>query len=57
MIVELSKSVVTSIRIDKDVLKKAKDIGLNISRVSENALREMIRRIEGNSEDSSTKRR
>ena len=42
----LGKRVVTSIRVDEDVLKKAKDLGLNVSKVSENALKEMIKRIE-----------
>ena len=34
------------IYIEEDVIKKSKDLGLNISKVSENALKEMIRRIE-----------
>ena len=34
------------IRIDEDLIKKAKEYGLNISKVSENALKEMIDRIE-----------
>ena len=35
------------IRIDENLVLKAKEYGLNISKVSENALKEMIRRIEG----------
>ena len=34
------------ITIDAEIVKKAKEIGLNISKVSENALKEMIKRIE-----------
>ena len=37
------------IRIDGNLLKKAKDMGLNISKISENALKDMINRIEGSS--------
>ena len=35
------------IRIDENLVKKAKELGLNISKISENALREIIRKIEG----------
>ena len=45
MKIELKKNVM--IRIDENLVQKAKEIGLNISKVSENALKEMIRRIEG----------
>ena len=41
---ELKKNVM--IRIDANLVQKAKDYGLNISKVSENALNEMIARIE-----------
>ena len=34
------------IRIDVEIAGKAKEIGLNISKVSENALKDMIKRIE-----------
>ena len=34
------------IRIDAEIVEKAKEIGLNISKVSENALKEMIKHIE-----------
>ena len=34
------------IRIDADLVRKAKELGLNISKVSENALKNMIARIE-----------
>ena len=40
----LKKNVM--IRIERDVIEKAKEIGLNISKVSENALKDMINRIE-----------
>ena len=35
------------IRIDAKMAEKAKDLGLNISKVSENALKDIIERIEG----------
>ena len=35
-----------TIRIDENLAQKAKELGLNISKISENALKEMIRRIE-----------
>jgi post-segregation antitoxin (ccd killing protein) len=37
----------TLLYIDSDITQKAKELGLNISKVSENALREVIRRLEG----------
>jgi post-segregation antitoxin (ccd killing protein) len=43
----MSKRVVTSIRIDEEVLQKAKKIGLNISKIAENALIDLIELIEG----------
>jgi hypothetical protein len=33
--------------IEAEVVEKAKDLGLNISKVCENCLKDMIRRIEG----------
>ena len=33
-------------RIDEELLQKAHDLGLNVTKVCENALKEMIRRIE-----------
>ena len=45
--IAMSKRIVTSIRVNKELLHKAKEIGLNISKVSENALKDMINRIEG----------
>ena len=41
----MGRRIVTSIRIDEDVLREAKEIGLNISKISENALKEAIRRL------------
>jgi post-segregation antitoxin (ccd killing protein) len=32
--------------IDTEIAKKAKDLGLNLSKVSENALKEAVRRLE-----------
>ena len=36
----------TSIRIDQDVLRTAKELGLSVSKVSENALKEAIKRLQ-----------
>ena len=35
------------IYLDPEVVKEAKDLGLNISKISENALKEAIRRLKG----------
>jgi post-segregation antitoxin (ccd killing protein) len=43
----MGKQIVTSIRIDEEVFRKAKQSGLNVSKVAENALKEMITKIEG----------
>ena len=42
----MEKQVVTSIRIEQDVLRTAKELGLSVSKVSENALKEAIRRLQ-----------
>ena len=42
----MGKRVVTSIRVEKDVLRTAKELGLNVSKVSEKALKESIRRLQ-----------
>ena len=49
----MGKRIVTSIRIDENVLKKAKEIGLNVSKVSENALKNMISRLEASNPQTS----
>jgi len=41
------KRKMTTIRVDEELLKKAHELGLNVSRIAENALREIIRKIEG----------
>jgi len=41
------------IYLDAEVVKEAKELGLNISRISENALKEIIRRIKNSNEISS----
>jgi hypothetical protein len=45
--VAVGKKKITTMRIDEDSLKKAHDLGLNVTKVCENALKEMISRIEG----------
>ncbi len=42
----MGKKVVTSIRIDQDILRTAKELGLSVSKVSENALKEAIKRLQ-----------
>lgn len=37
----------TSMRLDPDLVRKAHDLGLNVTKVCENALKEAIRRMEG----------
>jgi hypothetical protein len=41
--------VTTAIYIDKNILKRAQDIGLNVSKVSENALKVAVEALEGTS--------
>ena len=43
----MAETRVTSIRLPKDLLEKAQEIGLNVSKVCENCLREAVRRLEG----------
>ncbi len=42
----LGKQGRVNLSIDSEIVEKAKELGLNLSKVSENALKEMIRRIE-----------
>jgi hypothetical protein len=41
----MGRPVVTSIRIDEDVLREAKALGLNVSKICENALKMAIERL------------
>ena len=43
----MSETKVTSIRLPADLLEKARNLGLNISKVCENCLRAAVRRLEG----------
>ena len=43
----MNRKVSTCLYIDGGVLETAKETGLNISKVSENALKEAIRRLKG----------
>jgi hypothetical protein len=43
----MGRQRVTSIRIDEDVFREAKELGLNVSKIAENALKEAIRRLKG----------
>jgi hypothetical protein len=42
----MGKRKMTTIRIDAELLKKAHDLGLNVSKISENALKDAIERME-----------
>lgn len=39
--------MITSVWIDGELLKEAKDLGLDLSKVAENALREAVSRLKG----------
>ena len=41
----MGKRVNVTIYVDKDVVREAKEVGLNISKVCENALKDAIRRL------------
>ena len=43
----MGKLKITAIRIDEDDLAKAKNLGINVSQVCRNAVKEAIRRMEG----------
>jgi post-segregation antitoxin (ccd killing protein) len=43
---ELGKKKMTTMRIDEELIKKAHDLGLNVSKISENAIKEAIERME-----------
>ncbi len=44
----------STIYLDKEVIQKAKDIGLNISKTCENALKDSIRRLEAPNHQNTT---
>ncbi len=50
----MPNKVRTNITIDPEVLRKAKEYGLNVSKIAENALKEYIRRLEGSSQRTET---
>ena len=41
----MRKKITIGIYVDEEVVRKAKEIGLNISKISENALKEVIEKI------------
>jgi len=45
--IEMTKKTYATIYMDEDVIRKAKEIGLNISKTCKNALKEAIRRLKG----------
>jgi post-segregation antitoxin (ccd killing protein) len=42
----LGKKKITTMRIDAELIKKAHDLGLTVSRISENAIKEAIEKME-----------
>jgi post-segregation antitoxin (ccd killing protein) len=51
----MGKQVRVNLTIDESVVKKAKNLGLNLSKVAENALKNMIDRIESSNFSNATK--
>jgi post-segregation antitoxin (ccd killing protein) len=43
---KLGRKKITTMRIDEELVKKAHDLGLNVSKISENAIREAVDRME-----------
>jgi hypothetical protein len=43
---KMGKKKMTTIRVDAELIKKAHDLGLNVSKISENALKDAIGRME-----------
>ncbi len=43
----MGKRKITTMRIDEELLTKAHDLGLNVSKIAENALKDAINRMEG----------
>ena len=43
---KLGKRKITTIRIDEELIKRAHDLGLNVSKISENAVKEAIEKME-----------
>lgn len=42
----MGQKKITTMRIDEELIKKAHDLGLNVSKISENAIKEAIERME-----------
>ena len=42
----MGKKKITTMRIDEELIKKAHGLGLNVSKISENAIKEAIERME-----------
>jgi len=43
---KVGQKKITTMRIDEELIKKAHDLGLNVSKISENAIKEAIERME-----------
>ena len=42
----MGKKKLTTMRLDEDLVRKAHDLGLNVTKVCENAIKDLINRIE-----------
>ena len=51
----MGKRKITTIRIDQEILAKAHDLGLNVSKIAENALKDAINRMEGSNSQEGLK--
>jgi post-segregation antitoxin (ccd killing protein) len=45
-VLQLGKKKITTMRIDEELIDKAHSLGLNVSKISENAIKEAIERME-----------
>ena len=43
---KLGKKKTTTVRLDAELVKKAHDLGLNISKISENAIKDAVEKME-----------
>ena len=50
----MRKKITIGIYVDEEVVRKAKEIGLNISKIAENALKDVIEKISGTNSGNET---
>ena len=46
----MGKKVISTIYVDEEILKKAKEVGFNVSKICENCLKNAIKRMEGSND-------